>query len=345
MSFRSWVTVITLVLLALVVFFSRNELYSAWLLLDKVNLTILSLLIPLQFMSYYSTGGMIFSYLRSKGNMKLTTHWETTRMALELNFVNHILPSGGAAGFSYLGWVLARHGVSAGRATMAQIVRFVLTFMAFVMLILIAVIYLFFDNSINQSIVIISTILVVASVTGTFFIIYMVGNHKRLLKLSRFVTRISNKVVSFFTRGRKNDVVKLHKIEEFFTDLHQDFLEIKQEKKILIRPFMWAIITNLLDVALIWVAFWSFGYQVNPAIIFIAFGLASIIGVISSTPGGAGAYEATMAAFLASAGIPPDVAIAGTLLARVALLSGTVLFGYIFYQLTISKYGKSPTSI
>jgi hypothetical protein len=50
-----------------------------------------------------------------------------------------------------------------------------------------------------------------------------------------------------------------------------------------------------------------------------------------------------MIAFLASTGIPTEVAIAGTLLARVLLMLGTILFGYVFYQLTILKYGKSTT--
>ena len=47
-----------------------------------------------------------------------------------------------------------------------------------------------------------------------------------------------------------------------------------------------------------------------------------------------------MVAFLAASGVTPEVAIAGTLLARVTLLSGTILFGYVFYQLTVIKYGK-----
>jgi uncharacterized protein (TIRG00374 family) len=75
--------------------------------------------------------------------------------------------------------------------------------------------------------------------------------------------------------------------------------------------------------------------------LFIAFGISSIVSVFSATPGGAGIYEAIMIAFLASAGTPTEVAIAGTLLARTTLLIGTVIFGYIFYQLTINKYGKA----
>ena len=45
--------------------------------------------------------------------------------------------------------------------------------------------------------------------------------------------------------------------------------------------------------------------------------------------------------FLASSGVPMDVSLAGTLLARVTLVAGTIVFGYFFYQATVSKNGKS----
>jgi uncharacterized protein (TIRG00374 family) len=341
MSFRAWVSVITLILLGLVIYFGWPEIVQAWGLFGSVNLWILSLLVPVQLFSYYANGGMIFSYLRSKGNLKMTTHWQMTRMALELNFVNHILPSGGAAGFSYLGWVLGRHGVSAGRATMAQIVRFVLSFISFIFILLFAIITLIFDHRINKVVIIICAAMIIGVIAATIFIIYMVGNHKRLLNFSGWLTRTVNKIVSKFTRGKKTEVVKLQKIETFFTEIHQDYLEILDEKKILIRPMIWATIENILNVALISIAFLALGYWVSPATIFVAFGISSIAGVISSVPGGAGVYEAVMIAFLASSGVPADIAIAGTLLARVMLLGGTILFGYIFYQLTVNKYGKS----
>jgi hypothetical protein len=119
-------------------------------------------------------------------------------------------------------------------------------------------------------------------------------------------------------------------------------LEIRKEKRILIVPFIWALAANLFDVALLFIAFWALGFSINPAILVVAFGLSSIASVFSVTPGGAGVYEAIFIAFLATAGVPPNVAIAGTLMARVALLLGTIVFGYFFYQLTINKYGKHP---
>jgi uncharacterized protein (TIRG00374 family) len=340
MSFRAWVSIITLILLGLVVYFGWPEIVQAWGLLDSVNIWILSLLIPAQLFSYYANGGMIFSYLRSKGNLKDTTHWQMARMTLELNFVNHILPSGGAVGFSYLGWVLGRHGVSAGRAIMAQIVRFVATFVTFITMLAFAITVLIFDNNINKTVVIICAIMIIGVIAVIAVIIYMVGNHKRLVKFSGWLTRTVNNFVSRITRGKKTGILNLQEIEKFFTEIHQDYLEILVEKKILIKPLLWAIIENAFNVILILIAFLALGHWVSPATLFVAFGISSIAGVISSVPGGAGVYEAVMIAFLASSGVPADIAIAGTLLARVILLGGTIIFGYFFYQLTINKYGK-----
>lgn len=342
MSFRSWATIITLILLVVVVFFGWHEIRHAFRILGNVDPWILILVIPIQLLSYYATGGMIFSYLRSKGNLKDTSHWVMTRMALELNFVNHIIPSGGAAGFSYLGWVLGRHGVSAGRATMAQIVRFTIGFASFIMILLVAVAFLTYDHRINHVIVIITVSLTLAAVLLFALSIYVIGSKHRLERFSKWLERVINKIVSFFTRGRKTHSVSSKTFESFFMQLHDDYLQIRADKRILIKPFIWGLIMNISDVALLAVAFMSLGFWVSPATLFVAFGVSSVASIFSVTPGGAGVYEAIMIAFLASAGVPADVAIAGTLLARVTLLLGTIIFGYFFYQLTLVKYGKRP---
>jgi uncharacterized protein (TIRG00374 family) len=343
LSFRGWITLVTLILLAVVVFFAWPEIIKAYRLLDSVNLAILALLIPVQLFSYYGAGGMIFSYLRSKGDLKDVSHWRITRIALELNFVNHILPSGGAAGFSYLGWVLGKFGVKASRSTVAQLVRFTLTFVAFVMILVIAVIFLATDGRINRLILLLSGVIVFVCVVVIVGGLYIIGNNQRLHVFSNWLTRFVNKLVSKITRGKKPQILKTNIIPDFFAELHADYLSIRKDARILIKPFIWAIFTTLADVALIWIAFLSLGYEVSPAILFVAFGISSLASAFSATPGGAGVYEAIMIAFLASSNVPADVAIAGTLLARVTLVLGTILFGYVFYQLTVLKYGKRTT--
>ncbi len=344
LSFRGWVTIITMVLLSVIVIFAWPEIVQAWQLLGQVNIWILLLLIPIQFFSYYATGGMIFSYLRAKGNLQDMSHWSTTRLALELNFVNHILPSGGAAGFSYLAWILKKHKVPVSRSTMAQIVRFVLTFLSFTLLLILSMVILTFRHKIDSGILGSGLLITAAAIAMVWFSIWLIKSRKRLKNFSEWLTRTVNRVVSFFTRKRKQNALDYETILDFFYGLHDDYLAIRRERKILIRPFLWAIMANILDVALLWIAFWSLGYPVDAALLFIAFGIASIAGAVSVTPGGAGVYETVMISFLAASGIPADVAIAGTLLARVTLLAGTILFGYIFYQLTIIKYGKLPTN-
>lgn len=343
MSFRTWVSIITVVLLGLVVFFGWSEIVEAWNLLGQVDLWILSLMIPVQFLTYYATGGMIFSYLRGKGSLKDTSQWQMTRMALELNFVNHILPSGGAAGFSYLGWLLGKHGVKAGRATMAQIIRFVLTFIAFVFLLIIAVLIVTVDEGVSRFVLMISAGLVVAVVAATLFTVYILDSKVRLHSFAGWLTRVTNNAVKKITRGKKVDAVKREVIEEFFGDIADDFEEMKKDKKILVRPFLWGIVANVTDVALLFIAFWALGFMVNPAMLLIGFGISALVSSVAITPGGAGVYEAVMIGFLATAGVPAHIAVAGTLLARVLLIIGTIVFGYVFYQLTILQYGKSPT--
>lgn len=342
LSFRGWLTIITLVLLTIVIIAAWPEIVDAWELITQIDWWVLLLLIPVQIASYYATGGMIFSYLHAKGDIKDMSHWSMTRLALELNFVNHILPSGGAAGFSYLAWILSKHGVSAARSTMSQIIRFVLTFLSFVLLLVASIIFLTVTHHIDRSTVFVAIGLVVAAVGGTILVIWLISNKPRLERFSKWLSKTINRFVKWITRAKKQKVVKERMFLDFFGGLHEDYLAIRKERRILIKPFIWAIIANMLDVTLIWISFWALGYPIDAALLFVAFGIASIAGAISVTPGGAGVYEAVMVAFLAAAGVPPDVAIAGTLIARVTLLAGTILFGYIFYQLTVIKYGKSP---
>jgi len=343
MSSRFWITSITLILLAVVVFFGRNLIVEAWGLMGQVNIWILLLLIPIQFISYYAIGEVMFSYLRSKGDLKNMSRFKMARISLELNFVNHIVPVPAAAGFSYLGWMLKKYDVGVGRATMAQLIRYVLSFLSFVSLLIIAVVVVAFDYKISKSIIISVSLAIFFAVVLFGFLIFAISSKKRVLSLSKFIIKTVNKFIGIFNFKKKKKLLESSKTNSFFIELHQDYVEILKEKKILLVPFAWAILNMLLDAFLILVAFWALGFWVNPAALFIAFCLSSIVTLVFSvTPGGAGVYETVMIAFLASTGVPPEVAVAGTLLARAALLLGTIGFGYLFYQLTINKYGKAP---
>lgn len=340
MSFRAWLSVVTLVLIAIIIFFSRHELLQAWHLLGQVNLWILLLLIPGQLLMYYAGGEMMFSYLRNKKSIESVGPLELARMSLEMNFVNHILPSGGVSGISYMTWRLGKHGIPPSRATMAQMVRYVMGFASFITLLAVAVLMVTEDGNINRVIILVSSTLVSGMVGLGFGGAYLLSNEARLVKFSKWLARTLNRTVRKVTFGRVKSVVQAAKLEIYFSEMHTDYVALRKDKRLLLRPFLWGLLFNAADVGLFLITFWALGQPVNPAPILIAYGVATAAGFLVITPGGAGAYEAIMVTFLALAGLEKDTAIAGILLTRVIILLGTIGLGYLFYQRSLIHYGN-----
>jgi len=340
MSFRAYLSVATLVLVSVIIFFSRYQLVHAWHLLGSVNIWVLLLLIPGQMLVYYAGGEMIFSYLRAKKSIEDITPPELIRMSLEMNFVNHILPSGGVSGVSYMTWRLGKLGVSSGRAAMAQVVRFAAGFAAFILLLIIAVLTVTIDGNINRWIILVSSVLVTMMLGAIIAVMYLVSSYRRMESFADWVVRSVNLVVRRVSFGRKRKILNRDTMVTLFNDMHRDYVALREDKQVLIRPLLWALVFTIADVSLFMITFWALGVVVDPAPILIAYGVAAMAGFFVVTPGGAGAYEAIMVAFLAVAGIKQGVAIAGIVLTRVILLLGTIVLGYIFYQLALVKYGK-----
>ena len=283
---------------------------------------------------------MIFSYLRRRKLIQHISRFEQTRIALELNLVNHIFPSGGVSGISYTTWRLHKLGVSGAKSTFAQVVRYVMGFVSFIFLLILAVLVLAIDGQINRYIVASSFILVLVILGLAMLLMYMFSSAKRMDQTATNVTKFINWLVCRATLKRCEQLLKIDKVKKFFSDMHDDFEELTADKKLLISPFIWGVVYAVFDVAMFLVAFWALGYPVNPAVLMVGYGVAGLASLVAFTPGGAGVYEVIMIFFLTMAGVSPEAAIAGIVLTRAILLTGTIVFGYIFYQHALMKYGK-----
>lgn len=339
MSFRQWLNIATIVLIVLVVFFARKDIIEAWHLLWQVNIWIFLLIIPVQFLSYYAHGAMIFSYLRHGRDLNHTPWYEQPKMALELNFVNHIFPTAGLSGASYMTYRLGKLGVNHGRATLAQVVKFAMAFLSYLALLVVAVIMVTIDGNLTRMTILAACSLVTIILVGTILAMHVLGNKRSLEKFSDFIDRLLNRHLTRLFR-RTKPFVERSAIVTFFDDMSADYEVLRKNPKYLRRPFLWGIAFNLAETTMFFIAFWSLGMLVNPAPILIALGLAGVVGSVTVTPGGAGGYEAMMILFLSSAGVPASVAVAGVVLARTSLIVLTIGTGYIFYHLSMKKYGK-----
>lgn len=340
MSGRIWVSIITVFLLGLIIYLAWDEIIHAWELLTQINLWILVLLVPIQIAAYLTAGEMMFSYLRAKHAMKKISWYVQGRMALEMNFVNHVLPSGGVSGISYMNWRLKPYDISASRATAAQMVRFSAQFAAYIVLLLVAVVWITLDGEMNRWVILLSVFIVFMMTVGIFLVGTLVSSKRRSERFADWLVKTLRRAVKAATFGRVKLTLTPEPIAKFFIELHDEYLLLRKDQRLLLKPFLWGILFNVLDVALFAITFWALGTPVSPAPILIAYGLASIAAILAVTPGGAGLFEAIMVSFLATAGIAGGVAIAGILVTRVVVLLGTIGLGYAFYQHAILRHGK-----
>lgn len=332
--------IITLVLIGVILWLAREDLFRAWQLAAGVNIPLILLIIPVQIASYYASTEIFFTFLRRRGQLRKMSAARCTAISLEYNFVNHVFPSAGVSGASYMVWRLGKLGVSAGQAAMSQIINYLVLSGTFIALTIGALIWVSFEDQAANWIVMLTTASTVGLIAIVCFGSYLISSRKRLMNFAKVLTGGVNKFMRKITRGHKQRVLDIARVNRFFGDFYDDFAAIRADKRMLNRSIVWGFISNILNVFLIAIAFWSLGYNVSMAMLFIAFGAASMGSFLAVTPGGVGAYELIMVAVLVAGGAQASVASAGVILARVILVLGTIIFGYAVYQHALNKYGK-----
>lgn len=344
-GFKFWLSVITFVLIAIILFAARNDLWKAFRLLGQVNIWILLLIIPVQFFSYYASTEIFFTYLRDRGQLKRVTPLNATAISLEFNFVNHVFPSAGVSGASYMVWRLGKLGVSAGQAAMSQVLNYIVLGGTFMVMMAVALIWATVQDRAASWVVMTTTVATTALVAAVLFGSYLVSSRRRLMNFSHWFTDKANWLVGKFSLGRKKQVLSREAVEGFFSDFYDDYVVIKKNKDILWKPIAWGFLSNIADVLLFAVTFWALGSPINVAILLIAFGAAAVGSFVVVTPGGVGAYETVMIGVLVAGDTPADLASAGVILARVILVLGTILCGYFAYQKALHQYGQPDMTI
>ena len=336
MTFKKVLSLATLVLMAVIVFASRHEFVAVWHKLQDMNLWILALLLPIQILMYFAAGQVYFSYLKEKKQLKKISTPRLMRISLEMNFVNHVIPSGGVSGLSYLAWRLRDYGITAGQAAMMQVIRYGLVSIATTLVVIISSVVLGFSG-IPMKVVIFSALMATSLTLFVLVVMFILGHKKRVATFGKWFRIIINKVVKTVTFNKIPRLLKQKSVDKFLLDLHRDYTQIIKDKKILIKPFLWSVFYSLLDSSTFLVSFYALGAHVSFAPVIIAQGLASIAGTLAVTPGGTGFFEATMAAYFIATGIDPDIALGATLVTRVIVLLGTILSGWGFYQMALLK--------
>lgn len=334
----NWLTIAALIGIT---YASRHQLGATISDLAKVNTWLLLLIVPIELLNYHAQARLYQRLFGIVGN-KLSYKF-LYRTSLELNFVNHVFPSGGAAGISYFGLRL-RNGeeISGGKATLVQVMKLGLQFLSFEVLILFGMLSLAVMGRVSNLTILVGASLSTLLVVGTFGFAYIVGSKHRINVFFVSVTRVLNRLIQI-VRPHHPETIKIDKARGVFDDFHNNYQEIQQNQKALRAPFWYALLANATEVLALYVVYLAFGKFVNIGAIILAYAVANFAGLVSVLPGGVGVYEALMTATLASAGVPPGVSLPVTVMYRVVNTLIQIPPGFYLYQRALHRGEPAPT--
>lgn len=331
---KSYLTWITLAALGLSVFFLRDQIVQVFHDIGRVNYWALFLILPIQFVNYHSYAKM---YQRMYGTLgEKLRYWLLFRVQLELNFVNHVFPSGGVTGISYFGLRMKDEGVSAGKSTLIQVMKFGLLFMSYEILLLVGLFCLAVVGKTNNLTILVLASLATMMVVLTLGGMFVVSSEKRVNDFFTYMTQVLNKLIHV-VRPKYPETINISKVQGMFTELHHNYVFLQKNYKELKWPLFYALMANLTEILTVYVVYIAFGQYVNFGAVIIAYAIANFAGLISVLPGGIGIYEGLMTAVLATAGISPAVSIPVTVMYRVLNTLVQLPPGYYFYHKNIHK--------
>lgn len=335
-DFKFWVNVFTILALIGLVIITRDQIIEAFAKLDDLNFVPILMMIPLQAFNYYAVARFYQDYFKTQGENLSTRSMYS--IALELNFVNHVFPSGGVSGFSYLSVRLKQNGISTAKSTLAQLLRFSLTFLSFIVLLFVGMLLLALESNTSPLTILISSSIAFMTLFGVIVGTYIISDLGRIKSFTIFLPKAINSVIGIFRRKR-TAAIDIKKVERTLEDLHNDYVVLSKDWRQLKRPFWWAMLVNITDIMTIYMVYIAFASWINPGALIIAYAVANFAGLVAILPGGVGIYEGLMTATLASAGVGKALALSATVVYRVLNMFYSLPIGYYLYQRALKRTG------
>lgn len=348
MSKNSWIgrrwklilNLVTLAALLILVYAIRHQLGDTIRDLARVDAWALLLIIPIEALNYHAQAKMYQRLFGIVGNR--LSYKQLYKTSVELNFVNHVFPSGGVTGVSYFG-LRMRDGdnLSSGKATLVQVMKLGLTFLSFEILIIFGLFCLAIMGRVNNLVILVAGSLSTLLVVGTFGFVYVVGSKSRINGFFTACTKILNRLIHI-VRPQYPETISIARARKVFDDFHNNYEAIQSNMNKLKKPFWYALLANTTEVMALYVVFLAFGKPVNLGAVILAYGIANFAGLVSVLPGGVGIYEALMTAVLASTGISPAISLPVVIMYRVVNTAIQIPPGYYLYQRNLRDNKQEP---
>src|SRR3989344_4862510 len=328
-KWRIVLTVATFIALGILIYSLRHQIAEVVSNLGKVNAWALLLIIPIQLLNNDVYARLYKNLFKTLG--KKVSFWAMYKLTLELKFVNNIFPSGGVSGVSYFSVRARSEGVSTAQATLTQVIKFMLVFVSFQPLLVLGLLFLAARGHVNDLVMVVATSIITLLIVGTLLGIYIIDSRQRINAFLTFITKLLNKLLHL-ARPNYPEVINIAKAQAAFHELHDNYQVFKKNWRQLKRPFFYAFLANVTEVATLYAVYVAFGEFVNIGAVILAYAVANFAGLISVLPAGIGIYEFLMTGVLVATGVPAGLSISVTIMFRLVTMAVQLPPGYFFYQ-------------
>lgn len=328
---RRWkliLNIATVAALVVLAYFIRHQLLQTIENLFRVHAWILLLMLPAQFLDYHAQTKM-YQHLFTIVGSKLK-YWRLFRASLELNFINHVFPSGGVSGVSYFGIRMKSAQVTGTKATLVQVMKIALTILSFEILLIAGLFFLAIVGKANGFLLFIAGSLSTLLVIGTVAFTVIIGSKKYINIFFIAATKVLNWLIHL-VRPHHPETINIEHARGIFDDLHENYMEFRKHYREMRAPFWWAFVANVAEVGTLYIVYIAFGHFVNVGAVILAYAVANFAGLVSVLPGGVGIYEGLMTAVLSAGGIPAGLSLPVTVMYRVINTLIQVPPGLYFY--------------
>ena len=282
---------------------------------EKVRWFVVPLVIVMQLLSYYYNARYYQEFFAIFGHS--VNFRRLYEASLAINFANQAIPSGGVAGTTYLAEAVKDSGVPPGQTTLAQLNRYIFTFLSYFIVLAFGFLMLLFGNDLDKVSVRFMILLMVIVLAAGVVLLAVFAERSRLEKLVRPIIRGLNKLARRILKHRHQPVISDEQLDTFLDEFYHGLHRVMEHKGRWPALLWWSFGGNLAEVATLYAVFVGFGQWVNPGIVISAYTLgiaASVAGILAN---GLGVLEASLIGTFAALGVPFALAFAVTIVYRV----------------------------
>ncbi len=325
---------ISLVAFGLLIVFNLARLGQFIAAVKSLRWYMLGLVICVQLVSYYFNTMYYKSFFAIFGyDIDFRKMYET---ALAMNFVGQAFPTGGLSGFSYLSTQL-RDDVPAGKTTLAQLMKYIFTFVSYLIVLVLGFLLLFLSGNLNQITSRLTLLILLGIIIISGVILMLVSDRPRLQRIVLELANWMNAVGKRLFRMKRKMVTETQ-ITKFLDEFYHGYDLLLERKGKWLMPLYYSLGGNIMEVLTVFAVLFALGRIVNLGTVIAAYTLANIASLASPVTGGAGVFEATMVATFVALGLPFAVAFTAVLVYRVFNFAVFLPIGFYFYQ----KNSKKP---